>query len=276
MNLTHQLQVKVFDNIVLVEHDKSHAIRIWDEPLNVRISYDTDVDEGVLQSIPMMQFQSKVAMLLRAELKSKGEPLPLPSDQYRVEVDIESTKSAAELPLIEVMKSVVDGLNKEIIANDRSVYECSIRYFAGRRKSKKYPARPTDKLSVRVYSLRSTTTQPIVSFKSVPLHAVPKATPHLMDWENTLLLPLNTEFYQDDISAALSQDGMKIAGAGPYQVSMTFTGVSALSKDVDNMARAYLPILKQLGLNNNDIHSIRLCKQSTDHHEQSNTLIVVQ
>ncbi|MFI8713224.1 hypothetical protein [Brevibacillus brevis] len=275
MNLTHQLQVNVASTIVLVEHDKSSTIRIWDEPTGDSLSYDPSTGDGVLQSIQMMAFQANISMLLRAELKSNGQPLPLPSDQYRVEVTIESTKSATELPLIEVMKSVVDGLNKEIIANDRSVYECGIRYIAVRQTSKKYTSTPKDKLSVDVYSLHSTTKQPIVSFKSVPLNVVPKSTPHLMDRENTLLLPLNTWFYQDDIAASLSQDGMKITGAGPYQVSMTFTGVSALSKDVDNMARIYLPILMQLGLSSDEIHDIRLSKQSSAH-QQSNTLIVVQ
>ena len=52
----------------------------------------------------------------------------MPKGKYRVDITVNTPRPTDEIPLLLVIKSVLDGINKEIIENDRQVYECNIRY----------------------------------------------------------------------------------------------------------------------------------------------------
>lgn len=271
-----KLKVKVATEIVEFLHDGSSTIEILGEPHSQSIEYDSTKEEGILQSIQMMDFQAKVAMLLRAELKRMGMLPPLPAERYRVEIDVVSRRPKKELPLIEVMKSVVDGINKEIIGNDRSIYECCITN-AGPQNVQSRSTQPLDNLSVRIYPLSANTGSPVVSFSDVPIYIVPKEEPLLIDFDNdTRWEPYNWDL-QKDVAETLQNDGMQLSGVGgPLQVNMTFIGGKVAGMDIDNMARVYLPILWNLGVNEEEVNAIHLYKQPVQGHQQSSTLIVLQ
>lgn len=284
------LTMKVENDMVNVEHDGSSIITIFGEPIDFPIEHDPSVRArgmgkgkgkrkkwvmDILQSVDLMDFQANVGMLLRAELNDQQIPAPLPKDKYRVEIDVVSRKPAADIPLIGVIKSVIDGVNKEIIGNDVTIEEAVINYSVAGKSTRNTPSLSMDRLSVRIFSVDAGVAVPVVSFADAPLHIVPKIEPKLLDKDHQSIWHIYAEELQEQATAALINDGMKIHG-GPIRVDMTFTGIKVSSKDVDNMARAYFLILLGLGVCNNDVHSIHLRKQHTLSLQQSSTYIVVQ
>lgn len=271
------LQVPLLDKTITVEHDQMRFIRIFDEPIG--LPYEHEGKRGVqneshmLQHIPMMDFQAKITSLLRAVLKDAKIPYPL-KGQFRVEIDVTTSRSISEMPLLLLMKSVVDGINKEIVTDDHCIFSCSIKYNWRARNRRSAVTKSPDVLSVRLFDYNSSSSSPVVEFKQVHVHVVPKADPLILDYLRDVRWPLGNYDYQDDVAAALRNDGMQIAVGGPYRLHLLFLG-NILSKDVDNMARMYYPILQQLGLRNEDVREIVLTKQQATPADRSCVQIVL-
>lgn len=241
------LTMKVENDMVNVEHDGSSIIAIFGEPIDFPIEHNPSVRArgmgmgkkrvmDILQSIDLMDFQANVGMLLRAELKDQQIPVPLPKDRYRVEIDVVSSRPASDIPLIGVIKSVIDGVNKEIIGNDVTIEEAFINYRIAGKSKRSYPSLSMDRLSVRIFSVDSGVAVPVVSFADAPLHIVPKIEPKILDKDIQSTWHIYAEELQAQATAALINDGMKIH-TGSIRIDMTFTGIKVLGMDVDNMAR---------------------------------------
>lgn len=250
------LVVTPINKAVNLNHDGKSFISIQDEPIELPHSSPKTVKK--LQDIQMMDFQSKVSALLSLSTANAGLSLPLSTGQYKVEITVQSHRLPAELPLLSVMKSVVDGINKQIIADDQYVYQCDIQYISSKRKIR--PSQPKDFLTVVIYDMNSG--QEIAGFRSVNIHVVPKSSPHVYDFDNDVYFYPKEDFYYQSVADGLINDGMRIPDYDAYAVSMKFEG-SIKSKDLDNMARVYYPILHELGVKEERIYSLSLLKQSS-------------
>lgn len=269
-----------------IEHDGVSTITIYGEPIAESIDYIPDqraqklLDKkgmDILQSIDMMDFEANVAMLLRASLKSKQLAVPLQRGEYSVEINITSSRSTAEVPLIHVLKSVIDGINKDIVGNDVTIYEATIRYAPSNPRARVYPSRPTDNLSVQLYSIVAGVRSHVAGFDDVPMHVVPKMSPTVLDEEHQRAWWVYNEELRAEAVAALIQDGMQqICNTTTKRVHMTFIGGKVSKLDLDNMARACYPILTSIGLLDETVHELQLVKQICGNHQRSQACIVVQ
>jgi Holliday junction resolvase RusA-like endonuclease len=279
------LQIKVESDVVEIEHDGYSTIIIYGEPINESIDYDPQERArgleytnamDTLQSIDMMDFEANIAMLLRAILKDQQQPVPLHTGIYSIEIEVASSRTTLELPLIGVIKSVIDGVNKEIVGNDVTVYEATIRYTKAKVRSRGASTRPADELTVSIYAIDGGIKHFVVGFDRAPLHVVPKVKPSLLDDEQQSLWWVYNEELQEQVATALDSDGMQIPIGGAKEVSMTFTDNLVSKVDIDNMARAVYPILNKLGVSDGDVHSIHLVKQLQPKGQRNNVTIVVQ
>lgn len=218
-----------------------------------------DTSGRILQNVPMMDFQAKVSMLLRMALKDANVVPPL-TGQFKVEISIKTDRPVGEIPLLYVAKSIMDGINKEIIIDDHSIFSCSISYKQRKSKSKTPRTKSPDELEIRLFGCNSSSNTPVISLMPTRIHVVPKAEPLLLNYEIDARLSLQDDFYPIAVSDDLLKDGMRVAGRGPVRLQMSFLG-NVLSKDIDNMARMYYPILENLGLLHDDVWQLDLIKQ---------------
>ncbi|EJL46188.1 hypothetical protein PMI08_01256 [Brevibacillus sp. CF112] len=178
------------DEKVRLTYDSVSYYCIHEEPRELPHDtyYEPDEDEEIQrqQSVLMMAFQEKVAMLLRAKSKSVGILLPLPKGKYRVDITVTTPRYADEIPLLLVMKSVLDGINKEIIENDREIYECNIRYDQKPVYSKSTKPTSDESLKIEIYDMVSLGAPKIEV--SGDFYIVPKQSPILRDGGDRLII----------------------------------------------------------------------------------------
>lgn len=208
----------------------------------------------VLQDVTMMDFQSKIAMLFRSELKLQRIRLPI-SGQFEVNVKVETTRSIQDMPLIGVIKSVIDGLNGSIINEDRYVVSASIEYI----KLGRSVAHLNDVLSIELLEVLHTTKQRILSCLNIPIYVVAKREGLFLDSDDALLSFDETDFV-DAAAQVLIADGMILNTS--KELHMRFKGYVD-DYDIDNMALIYFDLLKEIGLNESTIHKIVLEKEQS-------------
>jgi Holliday junction resolvase RusA-like endonuclease len=255
------LSVNMGNKQVQIQHNGISQITIMDEPLGEPYDHKKRhvINDNVhlLQNIPMMDFQAKIAMLFRGPLNIQGIPLPL-SGVYEVEIELETCRGLDELPLLSVMKSVVDGLNIGIVANDQSIITSTIecKHLSG----KLSPTKPPELLSVALFERIGNKRRLVQAIDHVPIYVVPKQEPLFLDYENDVLWSFDVDDLRDSIADALLADGLSIASGGPIKLTMNFEG-RVKDKDLDNMAKAYFKLLEKIGLQAQDVHHIHLTKE---------------
>lgn len=279
------LQVQVEGTFVDVKHDGCSTITIYGEPIDASIDYDPQQrarglentnSMDVLQSVDMMDFEANIAMLLRADLKDQQQTVPLRTGKYNIEIDVISSRTLLEIPLIGVVKSVIDGVNKEIVGNDVTIYGATIKYVKAKSPSRINLSRPFDKLSVNLYTIDAGIKSFVVGFDKVPIHVVPKVKPKLIDDDQQSLWWIYNEELQEQVATALINDGMQIPIGGPKRIDMTFINDLVSKMDIDNMARAVYPVLNKLGVSDDDVHTIHLYKQVQTGGQKSSVHVVVK
>lgn len=278
MNMTiRTIHVNHGSNTILVEHNQQWFIRIFDEPRG--LSYEHEGKRGIqnethmLQDIQMMDFQAKVTSLLRMSLKDAHAFYPL-TGEYRVEVEIASSRDVCKLPLLQTLKSVMDGINKQIITDDKSICSCSIKYRGRAMTPRSGVTKSPDELTVRLFDCNAQSNVSVAEFQDVPVYVVPKTEPIKLDWNNDTRFSFEEDDYQEVLATALQNDGMQISGGELYKINMLFLG-NVSTKDIDNMARMYYPILEHLGLSGQDVIEVILAKQQATATDKSCIQIVV-
>lgn len=255
------LSVTIGNQQVQIQHDGISQITIMDKPLGEPYEHKKRrvMNDGVhlLQNIPMMDFQAKIAMLFRGPLTYQGFRLPV-SGVFEVEIELASCRGLDELPLLSVMKSVIDGLNMEIVANDQLIFASTIEYK--NLKVKPSPTKPPDLLSVALFERISNKRRLVHAVDDVPIYVIPKQEPLFFDYDNDAQWSFDVEDRRDSIADALHADGMRVAAGGPIKLTMNFEG-RVKDKDLDNMAKVYFKLLGKLGLQDRDVYHIHLAKE---------------
>ncbi|MGV3138177.1 hypothetical protein ACEF06_17185 [Brevibacillus agri] len=245
---------KQSDKQIRLVFDSDSYICIHEEP--IELQHDSDEENERHQSVSMMAFQEKVAMLLRAKLKSIGIQPPLSPSQYSVNITVATPRPKKDVPLLSVMKAILDGINVEIIDDDRNIYRCDIQYIQKTVYSKAPQYQSHDSLKIGIYDMASSSLTPIVEVGG-DFYIVPKQTPIMRDGGDRLII-FNSLRYQE-LAVPLRQ-AMKIKPCGHYSVTMIFVG-KTYNKDIDNMARTYYPILGELGISDEQVHTLHLEKR---------------
>lgn len=228
----------VSNNKVILEHDGSGYICINDLP--IQLPHQSSSEAKRLQHTDMMDFQGIISMVVRAQMKQKGISLPFKGGRYRLDILITTSRDLNALPLCETMKSIMDGINREVIPNDADIYECTIKYQQRHRLSRHPKGRADDVIDLVIIDL--STGQLLVNIAGLNTYIVPKKSPILLNRHEDELWNLHYEFYYVDVWDALSRDQFRVSNANSYNVRMDFCGLIHL-KDLDNMARCYLPLL---------------------------------
>lgn len=223
---------------ILIDHDGSKLIYIHDQP--IELPHSSSKKSQRLQHIDMLDFQDRIAMASRIRMKQRGISLPLARGRYRMEISIESSRDLKQLPLCDTMKSIMDGVDEEVIYNDADIYECSITYQALRCKSRQPASRSEDIVSYKIIDL--STGRSVVNVAGLNTYIVPKKVPYLLNRLKDEYIYVHFEGYYSYIWDALKLDKFAAPTANTYNVRMHFKG-SIQSKDLDNMARCYLPLL---------------------------------
>jgi len=257
------VSVNLGNRKIKIQHDRATQITIFDEPQEQPYEHtERHVMNEVplLQNIPMMDFQAKIAMLFRGPLTVQGISLPL-KGIFEVDIELKSYRGLDELPLLDVMKSVIDGLNNEVVENDQSICACSFEYKNLMNKPQR--TKPLDVLSVALFKRIGKQRTLIHAADDVSIYVVPKKEPLFLDYDNDALWSFDVHDELDSMYDALHASGMSIAGGGPIKLTMNFEG-GVMGKDLDNMARMYFRLLEKLGLQSRDVHRIDLTKEQTD------------
>lgn len=230
------------------------------------------VDETRHQLTSMMAFQENVSMLFRATLASRGIVFPLSKGRFKVLVRLKSNRSISELhlptlkytisssPLVNVLKSVLDGLNGQVISNDSHIYEAEIVY----EKKPKVQRSKLDDLEIELYDLSKGQMTLIAKVAEV-LYVVPKETPMFLESNNSSIYMHNT--HHEEFAAQLKPI-MNLPKYKHYHIDSEFMG-DVQRLDVDNMAKIYVPVFNGLGIHNDDVHRITLRKRSKKAHTGS-------
>ncbi|MDM8101346.1 hypothetical protein [Oceanobacillus oncorhynchi] len=179
-------------------------------------------------------------MVLRAIANQKNLQLPLPKGVYGVDINITTSRSHKEFDLLDSVKAIVDAINREIVFNDAEIYSLKINLYFTNSGSRKRISIPSDSIDLRVYDLLTQNT--ILQFNSLTTYIVSKRKPMLsggFDEEN--FYP-HIELLHQPVGRLIYNDGFKVTAANEYVVKMHFKG-AIQSKDLDNMAKTYLPIL---------------------------------
>lgn len=258
------VSVNMGNRVVQIQHDGVSQITIFDQPLEEPYEHEkrgTKNEIPLLQNISMMDFQAKIAMLFRGALTHRRLQLPL-AGVFEMEIELESLRGPDKLPLLSVMKSVIDGLNKEIIDDDQSIFACSIVYKKSR-NIRPLPSKPKDRLSAALFERTGKKRMLIQEVNDVSIYVEPKKEPLFLDYDNDALWTFDVDDQRDRIADALHADGMRISGGRPIKLTMNFKG-NVLDKDLDNMAKVYFKLLEKLGLESRNVHRIDLTKEHAD------------
>lgn len=248
---------------VNIEHDRSSLIQIHDKPQE--LPHSSDKTSERLQHIDMMDFQSKISMILRGHLKQSGTNIPLQKGLYGVKIILKTPRPLVELPLLDTMKSILDGIDSELIANDAYIYNCKIDYLHTPLTSRATKTRPHDYLDIEIIDL--TLQKVIVKVDGLNTFVVPKRSPYLLYSQDDEYIYPHLELYHIEVVSTLKKDGFQIPAASKYSVKIVFSG-AIKSNDLDNMAKCYLPILlEDSNVDTSNIVSLELtkiCKQSVN------------
>ncbi|GEL78681.1 hypothetical protein [Tenuibacillus multivorans] len=222
-----------------IQHNGSSFIKILDEPLEM--PHSSTYNSLRLQDISMLDFQSRISMVFRAIARDKGVRLPLRGGEYGVEILLKSKRSNDDLSLLETTKAIIDGINSEVIENDAAIFHVKVRKV---NKSIKVRAKnkPSDELDVSIKELNAN--RSALDFAGLTTHLSLKKSPYLIDGVDAELFYPHIELIHYDISEALRVDGFNIV-TSIGALKMCFEG-SVISKDLDNMAKTYTPILNEL------------------------------
>lgn len=259
---------------IKVDTDQHSRIVIHEPPEGLVHSTGNDVIRHQITS--MMAFQEKLSMLFRANLKSVGIEPPLPDGKYKVEVKLRTARKISELPaptikylsptspLLNVLKSIIDALNGHIINNDSQIDSSEIVYepVPGGGRSK------LDHLEVGLYDASQSLATPIIHI-ATEVYVVPKEPPMYYDSGDKPVVLQET--HHKDFAAQLHSI-MSIPQYGLYHIDIQFSG-GVKRLDIDNMAKIYLPILNELGIEDDLIHRVTMNKQIS---KRSNGVIAVQ
>lgn len=245
-----------------VETDTHSTIIINESPEGLSAAA---IDETCHQLTSVMAFQENLAMLFRATLASQGTAFPITKGRFKLLVRLKSSRSISSLslpllknvipssPLLNVLKSVLDGLNGQIISNDSLVRQAEITYEMKPRGQRSV----LDSLEIELHDLAGGQ-QTLIVQVSTELYVVPKEPPIILDPGNAASYMHDThhEEFADQLQPIMSLPKFK-----HYHIDAEFVG-DVQRLDVDNMAKVYIPTFNKLGINDDDIHRITLRKQS--------------
>ncbi|TBL69783.1 hypothetical protein [Paenibacillus thalictri] len=262
------LSVLIDPTSVKIEHDASSYLKIYDAPRAQSYPHEERGvwnDINVLQYIPMMDFQAKISMIFRSAIREVGYQLPL-LGIYNVEISIESSRNINGRQLLLIMKSILDGINKLVVASDQFINSAAIGHSFKASTKRTAISQSPDLVTIELYEVGGGGNQKLIHSVRERFYCEPKVEPLFLDWGHSYF-PLEYQ-YTDPIIDGLQKDGMQIAVGGPMQVQMSFQ-LSDMSKDIDNMAIFYYAILEGTGLRDDDVYSIRLkkTKSATEHTE---------
>jgi len=234
----NMIKAKIIDESILIEHDGGSHIVIHDQPMEMPHSSSKGTER--LQNTSMMDFQGKISMVLRAIANQKNIQLPLPKGVYGVDINITTSRSHKELNLLDSVKAIVDAINREIVFNDAEIYSLKINLYFTSSGSRKRTSIPSDSIDLRVYDHLTQNT--ILQFNSLTTYIVSKSKPMLFGGFDEENFYPHIELLHHPVGQLIYKDGFKIAAANEYAVKLHFKG-AVQSKDLDNMAKTYLPIL---------------------------------
>jgi len=260
----------IFNEKIMIEHDMNNYIHIHDQPKEMPHSSNKTLNR--LQNITMMDFQAKLSMVLRAIAKHHNINLPLPKREYGIDIKITTKRQIEELPIINTAKAIIDAINKEVINNDAEIFYLKVNIYPIPSKSRNANSKPSDEIDLDIYDLSSN--QTIIGFKRLTTYIVTKDSPYLAGGFDDEFFYPHIEMYYYPVRQALLKDGFRISTANSYSVKMCFAG-AVQSKDLDNMAKTYLPIMKDIAaFNYSDILEIELYKKHCSHRNASVEIFV--
>lgn len=238
-------------------HDSSNTFKIGGKPL----SYTHVTKKGTrqLQAIEMMQFQNKIQSIFRADLLGRQLSIPLNLNMVEIQIEVLSSRTVVDVPLLMIMKSILDGLNNNILRDDSVVYRCSINYTFKKRLARQSLRTPSDWLSVTIIDLSSS--HVVASLNDINIHLVPKKEPLVLDFDNDYaIFNLYEDEYLDSIYNGLSTTNFAVPIQSCYEVTMKFSG-ALKSVDIDNLALVYYRLIEDSQyMNLNRVTSISLEK----------------
>ncbi len=238
-------------------HNVSNKFKIVGEPL----SYTHVTKKGTkqLQPIDMMQFQNKIQSIFRADLLSRMQSLPINLNMIEVQIEVMSSRSVDELPLLMIMKSILDGLNRNILRDDSVVYRCSINYTFKKRLARQSIRHPSDWVSISIIDLN--TFNIVAALNDINIYLVPKKEPLVLDFDKDYAIyNLHEDDYLDCIYNGLSTTNFAVPNQSCYEVTMKFSG-ALKSVDIDNLALVYYRLIEETNyMNLNGVTSISLEK----------------
>lgn len=227
-------------DINALTHNASNRFKIEGKPL----SYTHVTEKGTqqLQAVDMMQFQSKIQSIFRVDLLRQQLKLPLTLGMVEIQMEVTSSRSIDELPLLLIMKSILDGLNRHILQDDSLVYKCSIHYRFKKRLARQSSRTPSEWLSVTIIDL--TNSRIVAALKDINIYLVPKKEPLVLDFDNDYaIFNLYEDEYLDSIYSGLSTTNFAVPIQSYYEVTMKFSG-ALKSVDIDNLALVYYRLIE--------------------------------
>lgn|GEM_PF-3734975 len=238
-------------------HNTSNRFKIDGELL----SYTHVTNKGTkqLQAIDMMQFQNKIQSIFRADCLVRQQSLPIALNMVEVQIEVMSSRSVDELPLLRIMKSIFDGLNRNILRDDSVVYRCSINYTFKKQLVRQSMRTPSDWLSIKIIDINTSNT--VAALNDINIYLVPKKEPLVRDFDNNYAIyNLYEDEYLDCIYNGLSTTNFAVPTQSCYAVTMKFSG-ALKSVDVDNLALVYYRLIEESNyMNLNKVTSISLEK----------------
>ncbi|MEN1966600.1 hypothetical protein WMZ97_00865 [Lentibacillus sp. N15] len=235
-----KLNTNISGRNVLIEHDQHMYIQLHDQPKE--LPHASSKSDDRLQDISMMDFQGKISMVLRAHAKQLGIHLPLNNGMYGVEIYITTQRPPNDVPIVQTTKAIVDAINNEVVCDDDEIYrlKINVRRFTSRSRANK--SVPLDKVTLSIVDM--TMNRTVIGFKELCTFIVPKRNPFLVNGRDEEFFYPHLELYPHYVWQALSKDGFQMSSADECAVRLSFTG-AVQSKDLDNMAKCYLPIMFQ-------------------------------
>ncbi|MEK3884960.1 hypothetical protein [Paenibacillus sp. PL2-23] len=248
----------VYGSNILVETDGQSRIIINEAPHG--FIHESDNKMLRHQFTNMMVFQEKLSMLFRASLKAAAISLPLPPSKYGVKVHLISSRRIRDLPmavikatkmtspLLNVLKSVIDSLNGQVISNDNQLYSAEIVYD-------QTPKAGLDYLEVELFEVVKRSSKSVARI-ATEVYIVPKEPPIVYDAPDKYMLFSDLQCTQ--IAEPL-KSMVNLPKLPSYHIDLQFVG-DVETRDIDNMSKTYWPILNELGLEDDDMHRITITK----------------
>ena len=260
--VTRTAYTTINNKSIKLEHDEKSYVKIYDQPIEMPHFSDSKTDR--LQHVIMMDFQAKLSMVMRAQAKQNKLSLPLPKSKYGVTIKVTTIRDKKELPILLTAKAIVDAINKEVIDNDADIYSLKVEINPVSARSRRAKSKPTDEIDLEVYDVVSM--KSLIRFQGLNTYIVPKSKPVLAGGFDAEYFYPDRELYHTYVQETLNRKGFVVSAADAYSVKLNFTG-AVQSKDIDNMAKTYLPILESMpSFKADNILSLELYKEHEDTH----------